>query len=82
MYLHHILQHEDDSLSYTFFLAQMKSPNQNDWVSQMFEDQEELKIGLDLQGIKEMSKFKFSSLVRDKVSTRAFQYLLEKKTIK
>ena len=79
MYLHHILQQEEDSLLYTFFLAQMKSPNQNDWVSQMFEDQEELKIGLDLQEIKEMSKLKFSSLVRDKVSTRAFQYLLEKK---
>ena len=27
MFLHHTLQQEEDSLLYTFFLAQMKSPN-------------------------------------------------------
>ena len=33
MFLHHILQQNEDSLLYSFFMAQMNSPSHNDWVS-------------------------------------------------
>ena len=45
----------------------------------MFEDQDELKIGLDIQDIKEMSKNMFSSRVRQRVNYSSFQYLLDQK---
>ena len=79
IYLHHILQQKEDSLLYSFFVAQMKSPNTNDWVSTMLEDQEELGIDLGLQEIKAMTKSRFSSLVREKTQEQALFYLLEKK---
>ena len=43
MYLHHILQQKEDSLLYRFFVAQMKSPSKDDWISQVLKEQDEFE---------------------------------------
>ena len=79
MFLHHILQQKKDSLIHKFFMTQMKSPTQNDWVSSVLEEQEELEINLELEEIEEMSKDRFKSIVKEKVEVKAFEYLIKKK---
>ena len=70
MYLPHILHQPKNSLLYRFFVAQMKSPTNNDWSSQVLQEQEELKISLSLQNVKQMSKSKFKSVVKSKTNRR------------
>jgi hypothetical protein len=79
MFLHHILQQKEISLLYQFFMAQMKTPSHNDWVSSVLEEMIELEIDLEIEDIKYMKKEKFKALVKEKVQKKAFQYLLEKK---
>ena len=79
MFLHHILQQKKNSLVHKFFMAQMKSPTQNDWVSTALEDLEELEINLDLEEIEEMSRERYKSIVKEKVEIQAFEYIIKKK---
>ena len=79
MFLHHILQQKEISLLYQFFMAQMKTPSHNDWVSSVLEEMIELEIDLEIEDIRYMKKEKFKALVNEKVQEKAFQYLLEKK---
>ena len=57
----------------------MKSPTNNDWSSQVLQEQEELDISFSLEDIKQMSKLKFKSVVQSKTKHKAFKFLLEKK---
>ena len=51
MFLHHILQQNQDSLLYRFFNAQMNKPSNRDWVSSVLEDMEDLEINLEIEDI-------------------------------
>ena len=44
MFLHHIMKQEKESLLYQFFIAQVKAPSHNDWVSQVLKDLEEINF--------------------------------------
>ena len=79
MFLRHILQQKKNFLVHKFFMAQMKSPTQNDWVSTALEDIEELEINLELEEIEEMSRERFKSIVKEKVKIKAFEYLIKEK---
>ena len=79
MFLHHILHQKKNSLVHKFFMAQMKSPTQNDWVSTALEDLEELEINLDLEEIEEMSRERYKSIVKEKVEVKAFEYLIKRR---
>ena len=57
----------------------MKSPTNNDWSSQVLQEQEELDISFSLEDIKQMSKLKFKSVVQSKTKQKAFKFVLEKK---
>ena len=57
----------------------MNSPTSQDWVSTVLEDIEELDIQLELGSIKDMTKIKFKSIVKEKVKFKAFAYLMENK---
>ena len=57
----------------------MKSPTNNDWSSQVLQEQEELDIFFSLEDIKQMSKARFKSEVQNKTKQKAFQYLMGKK---
>ena len=80
MFLHHILQQKEDSLLHRFFMAQMKSPSHNDWVSSVLEDMIQLEINLELEDIKYMKKEKYRTFVNDKVQQKAFEFLVERKS--
>ena len=79
LYLHHILQQREDSLISSFFLSQMMNPRQGDWVSQVLNDLNSLKIKDEVEQIGTMKKEKFSSLINVKIQDLAFNWLLKKK---
>ena len=51
LYLHNILQQEENSLLHKFFLTQLKHPTRGDWVSNILNVLQDLNIELDLQEI-------------------------------
>ena len=79
MFLHHILQQNETSLLHRFFMAQMNHPINKDWVSTVLEDMEDLKINLEIEDIKHMTKTKFKEYVNEKVREAAFLYLMNRK---
>ena len=56
MFLHHIMKQEKESLLFQFFLAQVRSPSQNDWVSQVIKDLEEIDLDIEFEDIENTSK--------------------------
>ena len=79
MFLHHILQQKKDSLLHKFFMSQMKFPTQNDWVSSVLEELNELGIDLELEQIENMSKEKYKYILKERVEVKTFEYLIHKK---
>ena len=57
-------------------MAQLNLPTNNDWVSTVLEDLEILDFQLETRDIKEMKKVQFKAIVKEKVKSGAFQYLL------
>ena len=80
MFLHHILQQNQESLLYRFFNAQMNKPSNRDWVSSVLEDMEDLEIDLEIEDIRNMPKVKFKEYINEKVKEAAFKYLLNRKS--
>ena len=70
-FLHYILNRPDGDLLKNFFEVQNKNPVKNDWVLTIKEDIDSLKINLNLEQIKELSKDKFSALVKEKARDAA-----------
>ena len=58
MFLHHILQQNQESLLYSFFNAQINTPSK-DRVSSFLEDMEDLKVYLEIENINKMTKLTF-----------------------
>ena len=82
LFLHHILQQDENSLLFRFFLSQMKHPKQGDWVSQVLNDLINLDIHEDLEQIGKMKKNKYSSILHDKIQGASFNWLLNKKKLR
>ena len=83
MFLHHILNCDENRLINQVLWAQEKSPTKNDWVLQIREDL--AKLGLEyltLENIKHMTKERFKSLIKMKCQSAAFKYLIDKKKSK
>lgn len=76
MFFHHILQQNEDSLLFCFFMAQLKNPTKGDWVTSVMEEMDELELGLQLNDIKSMTKNSFRKIVKEKVQQKALEYLL------
>ena len=74
-FLHYILHEDEKSLIYQFLMAQSENPGKNDWVSTVTEDLQKLDIELSFEDIKKTSKLSFKQLVKERVKTKAFQYL-------
>ena len=79
MFLHHIMKQEKESLLFQFFLAQVRSPSQNDWVSQVIKDLEEIDLDIEFEDIENTSKEKFKDIVLSHVQEYSFAALLKKK---
>ena len=79
MFLHYLLQLEENDMLHRFFLAQWEKPGNNDWVLTVKQDIIDLDMGLKLADIKLCSRNKFKGIVRESCCTVAFNFLIEKK---
>ena len=79
LFLHHILEQNENSLLFKFFMAQLKNSKQGDWASQVLQDLEDFNIDLQIEEIQNMSKVKFKLIVKDCGTKFAFDRLMEKK---
>ena len=79
MFLHHIMHQEKESLLFQFFIAQVKSPSHNDWVSQVLKDLEDINFSIEFEEIENLSKDKFKELLLSHVHIYSFSELITRK---
>ena len=77
MYLHYILNEDENTLISRFFHAQNAEPYKDDWSAQVCEDLCFLEIYLTFEQIKKSSREQFKKLVDESIHVAAFKYLLE-----
>ena len=77
MYLHHILSRGKEELIRKIYEAQKRKPVKNDWINIIKRDCEELKITYNESQIISLNKSNFKNIVREKIRTNAFKYLIE-----
>ena len=75
MFIHYILNQNEESLVIKFFNAQMENSTKADWTSQIKKDLTELEINLEIKDIKLMSKNKFKKHITKKIEIAALKYL-------
>ena len=75
MFLHCILNEDQDSLLSRFHLAQWKKPGKNDWTITVKEDLDDLGISLSFDNMKNMKKEKFGDYIKHKIEEKALKYL-------
>ena len=78
LYLHHILQQQENSTLFKFFLAQLENPSYGDWASQVLSDLTQLEIHLDLEEIKNLSHDKYNKILTTQIENAAFVWLMNK----
>ena len=76
MYLHHILSRGKEELIRKIYEAQKRKPVKNDWINIVRRDCEELKITYNETQISSLKKSNFKNIVREKIRTNAFKFLL------
>ena len=79
LFLKTILQQDEQSQLYRFFLLQKKYPIKGDWVSTCFKDLLYLEISETLEEIKIMPRNKFKNLVKNRIQIKALEYLQTKR---
>ena len=79
LFLHYILQQDQESMMFKVFLATCENPLKNDFVSRCKKYLDILNIKLSFDIISEMSKYQFKRIVKQKTAETAFQYLLSEK---
>ena len=77
LFLQYILQQEKQSMMYKVFEATINEPIKNDFVNTCKKYLEELNITLSFEEIRNLSRWKFKKIVKEKVEIAAFKYLLE-----
>ena len=75
MFLHYILKEDRNSIVSKVFYAQLSNPVKNDWAVTYKEDLEKLQIDLQLEDIRNLSKYSFKKIVKEKISQFAFKAL-------
>jgi hypothetical protein len=76
MYLHHI-----DELIRKFYEAQKCKLSKGDWVQTVQENLQELGIHCDDQKISQMSKQRFKKMLKKRIQSAAFNFVMAKKNI-
>ena len=77
MFLYYILKEDENSLISKVFYAQLANPVKNDWAMTCKDDLDDLQISLDFEEIKNLSKYSFKKIVKEKISQSAFKALTE-----
>ena len=65
-------------MAYKFFHLQIEHPTRGDWASTCQSDLKELKIEYSFEEIKQMSKSKYNSLLKQRINENALEYLIGK----
>ena len=82
MYLHYILNQEENSLLVKFFQAQKDDPVKGDWTNQVQSDMKDIGLELTMNEIKSLSKDSFRNTVKKAVEITAVAWLLSEKAKK
>ena len=77
MFLHYILKQEKTSLISKVFHAQLSNPVKNDWAVTCKEDLAKLQITHSFDEIRNLSKYSFKKIVREKISQSALKALVQ-----
>ena len=77
MFLHYILKQDKTSLVSKVFHAQLSNPVKNDWAVTCKEDLAKIQIPHSLDEIRNLSKYSFKKIVREKISQSALKALVE-----
>ena len=75
--MHHILSRGKEELIRKIYEAQKRKPVKNDWINIIKRDCEELKITYNESQISSLKNTKFKDIVREKIRTNAFKFLME-----
>ena len=79
MFLHYILNQEEDSLMLRFFNAQLSNPVEGDWTEQVEKDLQDLNMNLSMNEIKSLSEECFRTKVKNAILKAAFEWLTSEK---
>ena len=82
LYLKYILNEEEDSLLRKFFMLQLEKSSKGDWAWTCVEDLRALNITESFDEIKNMTKIKFSRILKSRTRQNALKYLIEKRKSK
>ena len=77
LFLQYILQQDQKSMLYQIFDATCQNPVKNDFVQTCKKYLDILKIDLSFEDIKNLSKWKFKKLVKEKTREAAFEFLIK-----
>ena len=75
VYLHHILNLNDDSLLHTFFEAQLNTMKSKDWAKQVIMDLSDYDIDLSMDEIQCISELNWKQMMKEKTINKALDYL-------
>ena len=79
MFLHYILNQNENSLLFKFCNVQLENPVQGDWSEQVLLDISEIDLQLTMQEIKNLSKESFRAKVKKAIERAALIWLIEEK---
>ena len=79
MFLHYVLQEDENSLLYKFLMAQIETPKEGDWWLSVLQDINDLKLEVTLHEIKNMTKETFKTRVKLAASQDALKWLNSQK---
>jgi hypothetical protein len=82
MFLHYILNEDDNSLIRRFFNIQERNPGKNDWILTAKKTLETLDIYLDFDQIKQATRQQFKTFVDNSIEEKCFNYLIDEKNKK
>ena len=77
MFLHYLLNENEQSLLYKFLMAQDRNPTRNDWTITVRKDLQFLNLGENFEEIKQMSRYSLKLMVKKEIKMKAFQELLD-----
>ena len=77
MFLHYLLNENEQSLLYKFLMAQDRNPTRNDWTITVRKDLQLLNLGENFEEIKQMSRYSLKLMVKKEIKMKAFQELLD-----
>ena len=75
-FLHYMQLQNSETLLRSFLQAQIDKPTVGDWITTVLQDIESLNLNIDLEGIAVISKNRFKKKVKQAITEKAFEYLV------